>query len=100
MSRQVVLRAQSGRRRAGRITASAMMGFALVGALLAGPPSAAQAAAPRPDCVDLAAASFAVSAPGRDDTLPAGSTGRCYQFDQPAGSTLKITADRTGGGFE
>src|SRR4051812_23095181 len=48
MSRQSVLRTEPDRRRAARIAASAMMGFALVGALLAGPPAAAQAAAPPP----------------------------------------------------
>lgn len=52
------------------------------------------------DCVELAAASFAVSAPGRDDKLPAGSTGRCYQFDQPARATLKITAQPRAAGLE
>jgi hypothetical protein len=51
-------------------------------------------------CVDLSAADFAFGAPRRDDTLPAGSVGRCYQFDQPAGAVVRIRVDRNDKGLE
>lgn len=43
------------------------------------------------DCVDLPAEAFAITAPGRDDRLPAGSAGRCYRFEQAAGAVVRIT---------
>ncbi|MEV6597097.1 hypothetical protein AB0M36_09570 [Actinoplanes sp. NPDC051346] len=49
-------------------------------------------------CADLPAAAFAVSAPGRDDALPAGSVGTCYRFDQPAGAVVRIDPKPAGAG--
>jgi hypothetical protein len=43
-------------------------------------------------CTDLPASAFAIDAPSRVDTLPAGSAGHCYRFDQPAGAVVRISA--------